>query len=231
MPTSEKVALVTGASRGIGRSISVRLAQTGYKVALLARDKKGLEETAKQCGSGRGILLIQCDVSNSKEWKPAIEKVVEKWGGLQVLVNNAGMHESGDADSWDRTLDVNLRATMGFTRLALPYLEKGGGGAVVNIASIAGITGMAGSAAYCASKHGVMGFTRALFEDVRDKNIKVSAICPGFVATDLTKSPKLDSTKMVQPEDIAEAVLFVVNFPSTGCPTEIVIRPQHSPRK
>lgn len=231
MAKSPKAAIVTGASRGIGRSIVVRLAQTGYKVALLARDKKGLEETARQCGSGSETLIVPCDLSNPTEWKPAVDRVIEKWGAINVLVNNAGIHESADPESWDKTLDVNLRATMGLTRLALPYLEKAGSGAVINIASIAGLMGVAGSAAYCASKHGVMGFTRALFEDVREKNIKVSAICPGFVATDLTESPKLDSKKMIQPEDVAETVLFVINFPSTGCPTEIVLRPQHSPRK
>jgi len=222
---AHKVAIVTGASRGIGKAIALRLAHADYQVALVARDARRLKETAEQCN---GSLDIPCDLADSRHWERVIDTVVEKFGGIDVLVNNAGIHEQ---EGWQKTVDVNLRAVMGLTNCALPYLERRGGGSIINIASIAGIMGMAGSSAYCASKHGVMGFSRALFEDAREKNIKVSSICPGYVATDLTESPRLDSSKMIQPEDIAETVMFVIDFPKTGCPTEIVIRPQMSPRR
>ena len=115
------------------------------------------------------------------------------------------------------------------TRHALPHIQKQSAGGIINIASVAGKMTHKKGGIYTATKHGVIGFTGSLYEDVRELNIKVCAICPGFVNTDMVRNTKLDSSKMIQPEDIARTILFVLKFPDTGCPTEITVRPQQSP--
>jgi NADP-dependent 3-hydroxy acid dehydrogenase YdfG len=125
---------------------------------------------------------------------------------------------------------VNIKALMHLTRHALPHLMRQPRSAVVNISSIAGKMGFAGGGAYCASKHAVMGFSEAVFEDVREHGVKVCAICPGYVRTELISARGgLDAAKMLQPEDVADAVLYVARCADTACPTEIVLRPQRTP--
>lgn len=232
---AERVAIVTGASRGIGRAVAHALARHRVHVALVARTADALAPIARECeGSGARALPIAADLSQPEAARGIVEQAVRGLGGLHFLVNNAGVFGGGAADTadlarWDRTLDLNLRALMHLTRHALPEIEKHERGAVVNIASMSGKQSHAGSADYCASKHGVIGFSGSVFEDVREKGIKVCAICPGFVNTDMVASAGLDAQRMIQPEDIAEAVLFVLRFPDTACPVEIVVRPQRSP--
>jgi 3-oxoacyl-[acyl-carrier protein] reductase len=230
-------ALVTGASRGIGRAIALALADAGLDVALLARDRKALESLAREVESkGVRALALPCDVTDRDAAKRAVDRAAETFGSLHVLVNNAGVMGRGaahdlDLETFDHVLDVNVRAVASMTRFALPHILRSGPGsrAVIHIASVAGKMTFPGGAAYCASKHAVLGFTGSVFEDVREHGVKVSAICPGFVATDMVSDRGLDMAKMIQPEDVAEAVLFVVSFPGTGCPTEIEIRPQRTP--
>jgi len=124
---------------------------------------------------------------------------------------------------------VNVNGLMCVTRHARPHLVAAGRGAVIQIASVAGRMSFSGGGAYCASKHAVMGYTEAVFEDVREAGVKVTAICPGFVNTDMVSGRGLLMDRMIQPADVATAALFVAGFPDTGCPTEIVLRPQRSP--
>ena len=131
--------------------------------------------------------------------------------------------------AWDRVIDINLRSLIHLTRHALPEIEKGPRGAIINIASISARMSHGGAGIYCATKHGVLGFAGSVFEDVRERGVKVSTICPGFVNTDMVSARDLVLEKTIQPEDIARTVLFVLTFPDTGCPTEIVVRPQRSP--
>lgn len=239
-----QVALITGASRGIGKAIAVSLAKAGVGVALVSRSAEALEETAKACREfGNPTLALPCDLGDTSSIQQLVSETTAKLGGLNVLVNNAGVYvggpaDSGDLESWDLAIDINLKALMHLTRHALPEIEKATWGAVINIASMAGRRPFGGAGAYCATKHGVVGFTHALFEDVRERNIKVCAICPGFVATEMFSESGLSLEKMfqpdalekmIQPDDVAKAVEFVLTYPDTGCPIEIQIMPQRSP--
>jgi NADP-dependent 3-hydroxy acid dehydrogenase YdfG len=231
----DKVALITGASRGIGKAVAVSLAKAGASVALVSRNAEALEETARACSEfGNPTLVLACDLGDTGSIQQLVSETTSKLGGLNILVNNAGVYgggpaDSGDLDSWDLAIDINLRALMHLTRHALPEIEKASWGAVINVASMAGRRPFGGAGAYCATKHGVVGFTHALFEDVRERNIKVCAICPGFVATEMASGMGLSVEKMIQPEDIARTVEFVLTYPDTGCPIEIQVMPQRSP--
>ena len=160
---------------------------------------------------------------------------VDELGALHILVNNAGIYakglaQSADMDTFERVIDVNVKALMNLTRLALPHiLESQGHRAVIHIASIVSRMSFAEGGAYCASKHAVLGYSNSLFEDVREAGVKVCAIQPGFVATDMVAGHGLDMDKMIQPQDIAKTVRFVATYPDTGCPVEIIVRPQRSP--
>jgi NADP-dependent 3-hydroxy acid dehydrogenase YdfG len=231
----DQVALITGASRGIGKAVALSLAKAGVGVALVSRNAEALEETAQACReSGNPTLVLPCDLEDTASIQQLVSETTAKLGGLNILINNAGVNaggaaDNGDLETWDLAIDINLRALMHLTRHALPEIEKASWGAVINVASMAGRRPFGGASAYCATKHGVVGFTHALFEDVRERNIKVCAVCPGFVATEMTSELGLSSEKMIQPDDVAKAVEFVLSYPDTGCPIEIQIMPQRSP--
>ena len=231
---SGKVALVTGASRGIGRSIAVMLAQEGCNVALVARNEKSLEETATECKKhGVNTFCFLQDLTDTAELPGMVDQVASKMGGIDILINNAGIAsmvsvQDSDPGDWKRLLDINLYATMEMTRVTLPYIMRRKGGCIIFISSISAKITYAGGAAYCASKHAINGFAGSVFEDVRHHNIKVCSICPGYVNTDMVSELGIDRSTMTQPEDVAEAVRFVVRFPSTACPTEIIIKSQKS---
>lgn len=231
-----KTALITGASRGIGKTVATTLAAEGMNLVLHATTTEGLRETAEEClRSGAKVSLLACDIADTNAVRNLADEASKAFGSLHVLINNAGYairgrHDEIDLKDWDSMLDINLRGLMHLTRHTLPHMERQPWGAVINISSIMGKMTVAGHAGYCATKHGVSGFTSALFEDVRENNIKVCSICPGFVATDMvTGRSGVNTEKMIQPQDIADTVLFVLNFPDSGCPTEIIIRPQKSP--
>ena len=137
----------------------------------------------------------------------------------------------GDPEKWHKLFHLNVLAVMELTREVVPYLKQSSNGALVTLSSISGQKAMKGLSAYCASKHAVRGFTLSCFEDLREDGIKVSTICPGMVNTGLPPDEGTDRSLMIQPEDIAHTVDFVLNFPSTACPTEITIRPQRSPTR
>jgi 3-oxoacyl-[acyl-carrier protein] reductase len=238
-PLYDQVALVTGAGRGIGRSIALRLAQAGCRVAALARTESDLADTiraAEAHAQDALILAVPTDVNRDGDLEQAVRIIIERLGRITILVNNAGFApprstvlKTSLAD-WDRTLATCLRAPMVLVRLVLPDMLAHGRGSIVNIASIAGKKGRAGEAAYAAAKFGLLGFTQSLFAEVRDHGIKVAAICPGLVDTDLIPPNKqVDRTKFLQPHDIAEVVYDVLVSPLRACPTEIVLEPQYDP--
>jgi NAD(P)-dependent dehydrogenase (short-subunit alcohol dehydrogenase family) len=237
MELDGKTALITGASRGIGRAVALGLAEAGCHVALAARSADKLAEVADQCARhGARTLQIAVDLARDASLVAAVERCVAELGGLDILVNNAGVVERGatlspDLVSWDGVLAINLRAAMHLTALAVPHMMRAGGGAIINIASISGKMPMGGMPAYSASKHGLVGFSGSVFEDVREHGIKVCAINPGFVDTEMVSEGGLDRTKLIQPADIAATVLFVLRSAPGFCPTEITLRPQRSPYK
>jgi len=237
----EQVALVTGAGRGIGRAITLRLVQAGCRVAALARTEADLAETVRAADTnplGARVLPVPADVTNDSEVESAVRLIIERLGRITILINNAGFApprgtvlKTALAD-WDRTLATCLRAPMVLVRLVLPDMLAHSYGTIINIASIAGKRGRAGEAAYAAAKFGLLGFSQSLFAEVRDNGIKIAAICPGLVDTDLIPPNKrVDRSKFLQPADVADAVFEVLSSPVRACPTEIVLEPQYDPEE
>jgi short-subunit dehydrogenase len=231
-----KVAVVTGAGRGIGRAIAVRLAQSGCRVVLAARSLPQLEEVQKEILSLAGeALSVPTDLTRDEDINRLLEKTHETWGSVDILINNAGWGKKAaivraKIEDWDQTFKLNLRAPMILSRLVLPPMIAKGEGAIINVGSISGKTGEANAAAYAASKFGLIGFTQSLYEEVREYGVKVAVILPGFVNTPLIpETPHLDRSKMIQADDIAETVHFVLTSSGTCCPVEITVRPQRTP--
>ena len=230
-----KVALVTGAGRGIGKATSLMLAQSGCRVILAARTREQLEEVHREIRDRGGeALVVAADLTRDEDIQQLVE-TSRSWGAVDILINNAGWGKrapvvKGNIDDWDRTFRVNLRAPMILAKQFLPNMIAKGEGAVINIGSVSGKTGEANGAAYAASKFGLIGFTQSLYEEVREHGIKVSVILPGFVDTPLIPpNRQLDRSKMIQADDIAQAVHYVLTSPATCCPVEITVRPQRTP--
>lgn len=192
MKLENRIALITGGGRGIGRAIALAFAREGARVALAARTAQQVEETAAEIGGEEISLPVVCDVSDVASVQLMIARVAVKFGrGPDILVNNAGIAESAplaktDDDLWQRHLATNLSGTFYCTRAAVPAMVERGWGRVINVASIAGKTGAPYIAAYAASKHGVLGLTRSVALEVAAKGVTVNAICPGYVDTDMT---------------------------------------------
>jgi 3-oxoacyl-[acyl-carrier protein] reductase len=227
-----KTALVTGAGRGIGRAIAISLAQSGCHVILTARTVLELASVQQELRNfGDNATAIQADLTRDDD----LRELVEQSGRVDFLINNAGWGKRATVvrakiEDWDQTLRLNLRAPMILAQRLLPAMIEKGEGAVINIGSVSGKTGEAEGAAYSASKFGLIGFTQSLYEEVREHGIKVAVILPGFVDTPMIPPVKhLDRSKMIQADDVAQAVQFVLAAPATSCPVEITIRPQRSP--
>ncbi len=226
---------ITGASRGIGAAIAIALARPGAVLALVARDEASLQATVDTCRE-RGAVAecFAADLSRSAELAALVSRILEACGPIHTLINNAGLFLEasildGDMDAWDRALDVNLKAAIHLTRHAVTTMPDGG--AVVFIASAASRKTYAGGTNYCAAKFGLLGFAGALFEDVRERGIKVCSILPGIVDTGMHEGDgALDPAKMIQAEDVASAIAFALSMPARTCPTEIALQPQRAPK-
>jgi 3-oxoacyl-[acyl-carrier protein] reductase len=230
-----KVALVTGAGRGIGKAIAVSLAKSGCRLILAARTREQLDDVAKTIGNE--AVVIPTDLTRDDELDRLVEQSSKTWGSVDILINNAGWGKRApviraNVEDWDQTLRLNLRAPMILAQKLLPAMVAKGEGAVINIGSVSGKSGEANGAAYSASKFGLIGFTQSLYEEVREYGIKVAVILPGYVDTPMIPPVKnLDRSKMIQAADVAQAVLYILNAPSTSCPVEITIRPQRAPHR
>jgi 3-oxoacyl-[acyl-carrier protein] reductase len=231
-----RVALVTGAGRGIGKAVSVSLAKAGCRVVLAARTREQIEAVQKEILSQGGeALAIPTDLTVDEDIQRLVEASQSKWGVVDILINNAGWGKrapvvGASLTDWDQTFRLNLRAPMVLAKALLPNMIAKREGAVINIGSISGKTGEANGAAYSASKFGLIGFTESLYEEVREHSIKVAVILPGFVDTPLIPpNRQLERSKMIQADDIAQTVLFVLTSPATCCPVEITVRPQRTP--
>jgi 3-oxoacyl-[acyl-carrier protein] reductase len=227
-----KTALVTGAGRGIGRAIAIALAKAGCEVVITARSADQLQGVQEEIHAAKGkAVSIQADLTRDDD----LQSLIRRCGAVDFLINNAGWGKRAPVvrakvEDWDQTFRLNLRAPMILAKELLPAMIEKGEGAVINIGSVSGKSGEADGAAYSASKFGLIGFTQSLFEEVREHNIKVAVILPGFVDTPMIPPVKhLDRSKMIQADDVARAVLYVLNAPATACPVEITIRPQRTP--
>ena len=231
-----KRALVTGAGRGIGKAIALRLAQEGCELLLTARSLDQLEGVRAEIRQGGGnAVSIAADLTRDEDIDRIATESQRRFDAVDYLINNAGWGKRAPVvrakvEDIDQTLRLNLRAPMLLAGRLVPAMIEKGHGAVVNIGSVSGKSGEADGAAYAASKFGLIGFTQSLYEEVREHGIKVAVILPGFVDTPLIPPVKhLDRSKMIQADDVAQAVLYVLASAPTVCPVEITIRPQRTP--
>jgi 3-oxoacyl-[acyl-carrier protein] reductase len=209
-----EVAVVTGAGRGIGREIAIALAARGLDVALLGRTQDDLVAAAADVlvrAPGRRALVIPCDVSKDDDVRAARDRVVAELGAPRVVVNNAGVVarasvEETSEHAWDHVLDVNLKGTFLVSRAFLPSMRARGQGRIVNISSISGALGTARLAAYCASKWGVIGFTKALAEELRGSGLQAAAVLPGSVDTAMLHGSGFEP--QMTPADVAGVVAY-----------------------
>ncbi len=228
--------IVTGATGGIGRAIAQKLASEGAHLVLVGRDIKRLQDVSAKCESlgGRAIPVV-CDLAIPSSCSTIVEEALDEYGSICALINNAGVFywgatASADMKRWDEIVNVNFRSVLHLSRLVTEHMIVNKTGAIINISSIAGKEHYANGAAYAATKHALHGFSKSLFEEVRDYNVKVCCVFPDYVDTKMPGRPGLIAEAMIRPEDIACLVSFVLAFPHSSCPTEITILPQKQPR-
>jgi 3-oxoacyl-[acyl-carrier protein] reductase len=239
MSQSGKVAVVTGSSKGIGYAIAEALVQAGASVTVSARHAEEVSAAAARLNAlGRGRALgVPCDVRDPAAVRELIRTSVAEFGGLDILVNNAGVGHFAPVaelsfERWDQVIETNLSGVFYCCREAIPQLRKRGGGWIINIASLAGKNALAGGTAYNASKFGLVGFSEALLLDVRNDNIRVSYLMPGSVATHFNDhTPGEADAWKIQPEDIAQVVLDLLEVPGRTMPSRVELRPTRPPRR
>ncbi len=227
------ITIVTGASKGIGRAIALRMAEEGHNLMLISRDEKKLKEVKSEILSKN----VECeyfpgDVADKAFVNESVKKIYNKYGRVDHLVNNAGIgifkqFVDSSVEEFRKQMDVNIFGVYNFTRAVIDGMIRQRSGSIINIASLAGKNSFVGGTMYSATKHALLGFTRSLMLEVRMYNIRVAAICPGSVATDLISGsmapPPMD--KILRAEDIAETVMSIIKMPARALISEIDIRP------
>ena len=228
MDLRNQVCIVTGASRGIGQAAARALAQEGAQVVLAARSRESLQRLQDELGER--CIAIPCDVRSESSVGEMVAGAARQMGRIDILVNAAGLGhqvsvEETSLDLWNETLETNLRGTFLVCREALPHLGKRGG-QIVNIASGAGYNGIAGMAAYCASKFGVVGFTESLALEVRNRNIRVCCVAPGSVKTHFGhEPPEKKKGYSLLAEEVAGVIVSVLRQPLQAWMSEVIVRP------
>ena len=234
-PLQGKIAFVTGASRGIGFAIARALGRAGAGVGLCARDANKLETATSELErEGIRVHSQLADLARPGDIASLVEGTERALGPIEILVNNAGVgwfgpaHEASEV-TWDTVLDTNLKAVFLVSKAVAPGMIRRRAGHIINIASLAAKNAFAGGGVYCASKWGLLGLTQCMAEDLRAYGIRVSAICPGSVATDFSPHAAKDPGKMLQPEDVAHAVEAIVTQSPQSFLSEILLRPTQKP--
>ena len=228
MLLAEKTALVTGASRGIGRAAALKLAKAGAKVAVnFAGNRTAAEEVVSMIeATGGQAMLVQADVGNAADVEAMIKAVVERFGRIDILVNNAGITRDNlimrmKEEDWDAVIHTNLKGIFNCTKAVSKLMMKQRYGRIINMASVVGVMGNAGQANYAAAKAGVIGFTKSMAKELASRNITVNAVAPGYISTDMTANlpeqarlelqSQIPLQRLGNPEDVAAAVLFLVS--------------------
>ena len=234
-----KVALITGGSRGIGKAIAIKLASYKANIVINYTSNKEHALKVKEEIESYGVksIVIKCDVSKSDEVNNMIEEVVKEFGQIDILVNNAGITRDGllmrmKEEDFDSVIDINLKGVFNCTKSATKYMMKKRYGKIVNISSVVGLIGNAGQANYCASKAGVIGFTKSSARELASRNINVNAIAPGFIDTDMTSVlnenlketmlKNIPQNRFGSPEDVANLVLFLASDMSSYITGQII---------
>ncbi|MGA2483707.1 MAG: SDR family NAD(P)-dependent oxidoreductase [Candidatus Acidiferrales bacterium] len=234
-PLSGQVARITGGSRGIGLAIARRLARLGAAVAICGRDGKALETAASTLrGAGVRVVAAVADVSRAADVAAFVSQAESALGPADILVNNAGVGLFGPShqrseEEWDTVLDTNLKGVFLVSRAVVPSMIRRHTGHIINISSLAGKNTFAGGGIYCASKWGVQGLSGCMAEDLRQHGIRVSLVCPGSVATEFSPHSAKDTSKMLQPEDVAHAVAMLVTQAPQSFISEVQLRPTQKP--
>jgi 3-oxoacyl-[acyl-carrier protein] reductase len=234
-PLDGKIALITGGSKGIGLAIARSLGRLGAKLSLCARHADKLETAATELqNEGAKVMVTAADVTRASDIGKLVQKTEQSFGAIDVLVNNAGIGYFGPFQGaaeaeWDAVLDTNLKSVFLLSKAVAPGMIERRAGHIINIASLAGKNAFAGGGIYCASKWGLLGLTECMAEDLRQYGIRVSAICPGSVATDFSPHAGKDVRKMLQAEDIAHAVEAIVTQAPQSFISEILLRPTQKP--
>jgi 3-oxoacyl-[acyl-carrier protein] reductase len=242
MKLLNKIAVITGAGKGIGKATAELFLSEGANIVLTSRNLAELEQIKSDNENKKidNITIIAGDISKEDTISKVIDETIGKYGKIDILVNNAGFGifdnmVDSKLEDFDTVFNTNVRALYLITKGFLPYMIKEQSGTIINIASVAGKQGFATGSIYCASKHAVMGLSRALMLEVRQYNIRVAVICPGSVATDFFRTESqttLGSNKetVLQAEEIAETILLTASLPENAMISEIEIRPTN-PRK
>lgn len=235
------VAFVTGGTRGIGLAVVRALVTRGDSVVLTGTSIEAAQraETAVALAAADAtrVVGVECDVRDRSSVRRAVDAAVQRFGGLDLLVNNAGVGAGApieilDEAEWHRLIDTNLTGVFHCTQAALPHLKARGSGWIVNISSLAGKNAFAGGAAYCATKAGLDAFSEALMQEVRHDGIRVAHICPGSVATGFSgREPESGAEWKLHAEDIAAVVVHLLSHPARSLPSRIEIRPARPPKK
>jgi 3-oxoacyl-[acyl-carrier protein] reductase len=243
-PLSDQVAVITGAGRGIGRAIALKLAALGAHTVLCGRSRDALAETAAAIAKGGSAsgkdaaapcTIVECDITDLRSVEALAQQVERTFQRLDILVNNAGisgpsgpLHQLSPID-WDAVFNTNLRGVYYCIRSFAPLMIKARNGHIINISSLAGKNPLPNQAAYAASKWGLNGLTYAVAEEMRAHNIRLAVICPGSVHTDFSPHPGKNSDKMLQASDVANVVAMLVTQAPQSFTSEVLLRPTQKP--
>ena len=231
-----RIVLITGGTRGIGYATAEALLKAGNKVAITGTTPGSVAKAERALSAAGQVAGVACDVRDAASVRRAIDTVITRFGGLDVLINNAGVGVGAPIadlpdDEWDRIIGTNLTGVFNCCKAAIPHMRKRNGGWIVNISSLSSTGPFPGGAAYVASKAGVNAFSDALMQELREDNIRVTTVLPGSVATGFSgREPGTGADWKLQPEDIAHAIVDLLNHPARSLPSRIEIRPSR-PKK